>query len=45
MTREHVEECEGFAFLRVGKEIIHKKGQSMFWIEVSRFRNMKTKHK
>ena len=41
MTREHIEECPGFAFLRAGKSLIDKKEQSEFFITVMRFRSMK----
>ena len=41
MTREHIEDCPGFAFLKAGKELIDKKEQSQFFIEVMRFRSMK----
>ena len=42
MTREHIEECPGFTFLKAGKELINKKEQSEFFIAVMRFRSMKT---
>ena len=41
MTREHIEECPGFAFLRAGKELIDKKEQSEFFLTVMRFRSMR----
>ena len=41
MTREHIEECPGFAFLRAGKELIDRKEQSEFFITVMKFRSMR----
>ena len=41
MTREHIEECPGSAFLKAGKELINEKEQSEFFISVMRFRSMK----
>ena len=41
MTREHIEECPGFAFLRAGKELIDMKEQSEFFLTVMRFRSMR----
>ena len=41
MTREHIKECPGFAFLRAGKELIDRKEQSEFFITVMKFRSMR----
>ena len=41
MTREHIQECPGFAFLRAGKELIDPKEQSEFFITVMKFRSMR----
>ena len=41
MTREHIEECPGFAFLRADKEMIDPKEQSEFFIAVMKFRSMR----
>jgi hypothetical protein len=41
MTRERIEECPGFAFLRADKEMIDPKEQSEFFIAVMKFRSMR----
>ena len=41
MTREHMEECPGFAVLRAGKELIDVREQSEFFISVMKFRSMR----
>ena len=41
MTREHIEECPGFAYFRAGKELRDKKEQAEFFIAVMRIRSIK----
>ena len=41
MTREHIEECPGFAFLRAGKELIDVREQSEFFITVMKLRSIR----
>ena len=41
MTREHIEECPGFAFLRAGKDLIDVREQSEFFITVMKFRSIR----
>ena len=41
MTREHIEECPGFAYFRAGKELRDEKEQAEFFITVMRIRSMR----
>ena len=42
LTREHAEECRGYAYLRAGRDLIVERGQTKFFMDVLRLRSLGT---